>query len=195
MGTEFIKEKGNIALQLWELSPSLAIGFLITTIAALLLIALTIISKYNHGLFNKIFDRASIAKNNNICDKCVKDDLSIFKNDLKEVIGYVKKYLDPKERQERIDRVDKVLQEISITAGQAVIYNPNIPFVDFCPEVLKYWRNEGNGNSVEYTKKRIMEDHKYKEIWRSAVNKDHMDNREGSQHFKDCLKAIRDFIG
>jgi len=196
MENEFIKSKGNIVHQLWALSPSLAIGFLITTIAAFLLIALTIISKYNPGLFNKIFDRAGIAKTNNgNCDKCVKDDMLIIKNDLKDVIEYVKNYFNPKERQERIDRVDKMLKDTAITAGIGTIYTDNVPFADFCTEILKYWRNEGNGNSLEQVKKRIMENHENLKTWRSKVNEDHLENGEGSRHFEECLKAIRDFIG
>ena len=51
-----IESKGDIFLQLWHISPMLAIFFLISTLAVLVLITIGIIAKFNPGLFNKIID-------------------------------------------------------------------------------------------------------------------------------------------
>ena len=199
MDTAFIDNKGNIVQQLWALSPSLAIGFLITTIAALVLIAVCVIAQLNPGLFNKLVEKTGLKDSNYGYTKndlmILKDDITVLKKDLEDVIEYVKNYFNPEERQERIERVDKMLKDTAITAGIGTIYTDNVPFADFCTEILKYWRNEGNGNSLEQVKKRIMENHENLKTWRSKVNEDHLEYGEGSRHFEDCLKAIRDFIG
>lgn len=195
MEADLIEKKGDIFLQLFALSPAIAIFFVLSIIIIIALSVISVVIKFNPNLLNNWLEKRGIRARDSNCNKCVKEDLEILKEDIKLIKDHVKDYFNPEERKDRIARVDKMLQETAITAGLSLIYIQKLPFVDFCPEVLKHWRNGGNGNTIERAKERIMETQCNKEIWRSAVNKDHLENGDGSQHFKDCLKAIKDYIG
>ena len=107
-----IETKGNIFLQLWHISPVLAIFFIISTLAVLVLITIGIIAKFNPGLFNKMFDKKEEnekPRNERRRNKRRKDDIQTDETIAEQIIVMRKDF------DERFNFIDNIISELRST--------------------------------------------------------------------------------
>jgi len=90
----------------------------------------------------------------------------------------------------RLDKNYEYIKEAAIKSCIAIIVAPNSPLIEFFDAVFLCLYLGGNGNTINFAVKRLLEDKQNLEIYKSCLVKFRKEHKRINSYFEEAIKQI-----